>query len=1435
MLLKVKDTIEKVFLSRAKRYFYQENNKFFHLDTYDPSLLEAHLSGKLMLGVIPDVDDFSVYGCFDIDFKEGDIPDKEKILLAKKEIFNKLTADGYKPLIEISKSGIGYHIWLVFSDLVDRYLLQKYMSKVLASAGFGDKSKNGVIEIFPKGKKGGNGVWLPYYNTFSNNELEIKELKSVFVDINDSIDVNIFDSLSKIASHNFNLFKNNSINQILNIKELPPCFSKAKETWKKGYRDGLAVAISGIAKKELKWSKEDTFNFVNAIAINSNDEELKQRQVVVNKTFISEEVAGCSIMQGKNETITLPETFCSESCFIYQNKLKKQEEKKEKLNTHELALKLLESYKVYTESLDGDIWLYNSFTGLWTNNGNEILQNYLETSSFLEDKYKTTHYITNIMASVRRITIDLTGEGFPEANPMLIPFKNGVYNLETKYLEPYRPDMYLTSQLPWNYNPSANTTYIDVLIKGFTKNPKKLMELLACVLYRDYSKCQYIWFLKGSGANGKSLFMKLLRRFVGEKNVSAVSLEQLLDNRFMLSNLYNKWVNDGQELPVTTPIDKPNVLKSLTGDYIEADRKYKGTIRFKNNAKLIFYGNHLPKTLDTSKGFFRRVVVIDFPYAYDKLPKNDPRHRLVDLAFKKDQIEGLLVKVVETLSYLIGRDFKLDTSLDESWRDIAKQYEADSNPLRKFIDVYCVREQDEDYFIAKYEFRDAFNAWMTKTGMSNPYPRDNEFHYAMKDMGFEDAKKTFNTEAGPKRYNAWLGIRWKSSDELTDVIEGEEPPPLEIVVDEYLQDAEETIDDPLLLAAESNMKGEVLEMPKVSALLSSYEEVLSYVNEKEMFALDLETYSESGTTADNTSIFKNKIRVITVGDESTVHCLDVSKYSDEQIKELVSKFKDKKIVGHNLKMDLGTLAVKYGSDILPEEVYDTLIGSKIVHSIKGNPDDSNKLQDVLAEFLDVKMDKTEQTSNWGYKVTKLSERVKLQQLAASTPHYASYVKKQLEEVVELTDNQVMYAKKDVQYLIPLMKEQVRIINKNSTKKARDGHFSGTQDFITCTEMKFLINLILIVLAGIPVDVETLYDIERNTLLKYEKIKEQIKKEYGIDNPNSTQQVLARLKQDNAMVSVIDEETKLTKLVPIQNTSEETLLSTDHPLAKLLLELREALKLSGMIKGYTEVYEDKRLHPDFNQLVTTGRMSCSSPNVQQIPREIKKHFYKQEENKVLIKIDYPTIELRILASYLYEKYKDTQLVNNFKNEIDPHKATASALFKVPLEQVTAEQRQIAKPINFGFSYGMGISRFIESAKGYGINVTVNEATEFRNKFKEATPVLKTWHDEAANLTKQNDAVSVFTLGGRKLTAKSFSEILNFPIQGTGGDITKYAVNIFYDILKEYDLSGKINIINIVHDEIIVEADKDLKEVAESFLKQAMQISADYILKYFKTEV
>jgi len=364
------------------------------------------------------------------------------------------------------------------------------------------------------------------------------------------------------------------------------------------------------------------------------------------------------------------------------------------------------------------------------------------------------------------------------------------------------------------------------------------------------------------------------------------------------------------------------------------------------------------------------------------------------------------------------------------------------------------------------------------------------------------------------------------------------------------------------------------------------------------------------------------------------------------------------------------------------------------------------------------------------------------------------------------------------------------------------------------EMNFIPNLVRIENAGIPVNKEALEEILIKDIELYEELNMKFKNDYGDLNPNSPNQIIKYVK-DTYGITLLSS----TKDVLVQHS--------EIPLATDLIDYKHYKKESDLIQKY--ILEDV-LHPTFNQVeASSGRMSSSNPNVQQVPRSVKEIFYRPREGKVILKADYPAIELRIAAVYA----KDMEMIDAFKNGKDLHRKTASLLYKKSEEEITSEERQKAKCANFGLSYGSGVPAFIEKAKADGVFLTEDEANQIRKNFFKAYKGLKTWHSKTGQEFKKSGSIFVTTLFGRKILVDKYTLALNAPIQGTGADMLKDAVNRFY---KQLDLEGvPANIINIVHDEIVVEVDESYEEKGTRILKNAMESACNDILKEFKTNV
>lgn len=298
-----------------------------------------------------------------------------------------------------------------------------------------------------------------------------------------------------------------------------------------------------------------------------------------------------------------------------------------------------------------------------------------------------------------------------------------------------------------------------------------------------------------------------------------------------------------------------------------------------------------------------------------------------------------------------------------------------------------------------------------------------------------------------------------------------------------------------------------------------------------------------------------------------------------------------------------------------------------------------------------------------------------------------------------------------------------------------------------------------------------------------------------------------------------------------STDESVLLElTGYDIAKEILKYRELQKLKttyiDSMNRYVQ-YEGKRIHTIFNQAVTTtGRLSSSEPNLQNIPnrtdygRQLRKAFIA-DEGKIFISADYSQIDLRVLAHISGDKI----LIEAFNSGKDIHTATAMEVFNITnKEDVTKEMRMSAKSINFGIVYG--ISAFGLSKQ---LSITVGQAKEYINKYLTRYSGVKNWTNEIIEEAKRNGYVKTLTGRTRYIpevnsTNKqivSFGErmALNTPIQGTSADIIKIAMINVSKSIKEKGL--KSNILLQVHDDLLLEVPKEEENIVIKMLQYEME--------------
>ncbi len=356
--------------------------------------------------------------------------------------------------------------------------------------------------------------------------------------------------------------------------------------------------------------------------------------------------------------------------------------------------------------------------------------------------------------------------------------------------------------------------------------------------------------------------------------------------------------------------------------------------------------------------------------------------------------------------------------------------------------------------------------------------------------------------------------------------------------------------------------------------------------------------------------------------------------------------------------------------------------------------------------------------------------------------------------------------------------------------------------------------------GIAVNSDTLDSLEKEYTVELAKISDEIK-EYAGESVNiSSPKQIATL-----LFETLNLKHGKKNHSGGYSVDEEVLSQIDHPVATLILDYRRVAKLlSTYVTGLKAMIKDGRVHTEFNQTITTtGRLSSTNPNLQNIPvkgkdaKKIKSAFVASD-GAVLLSCDYSQIELRLLAHFS----GDEKLIDAFRRGDDIHTQTASKVFGVPAEAVTPELRKSAKAVNFGIVYG--ISDF-----GLAQNLSIPRymAKSYIDSYFDNYKTVKEYLDKNVSFAKQNGYVSTLLKRRRYLAdinAKNFNlaqqsarMAMNTPLQGSAADIVKLAmINI------EEKLSGyKSKMLLQIHDELLFEVSLDELEKVTKIVKEEME--------------
>lgn len=572
--------------------------------------------------------------------------------------------------------------------------------------------------------------------------------------------------------------------------------------------------------------------------------------------------------------------------------------------------------------------------------------------------------------------------------------------------------------------------------------------------------------------------------------------------------------------------------------------------------------------------------------------------------------------------------------------------------------------------------------------------------------------------------------------------------------------------------------------------VESLNDLVSRLNDAERISFDTETTSTDQMQADlvgiSLAIEQDRGYYIPIGHQADGNNQLPKEVSLEALRQPLEDPAIPKI-GHNIKYDYVVMA-RNGVRVQPL-TFDTMIAEWLINPISRNLG----LKNLAWVRLDIKMTEIEELIGKG----------KSQRSMAEVP------------IREAAD----YAGDDA--VVPLLlapQLQEEMDARQATSLFQE------------IEMPLVSVLAEMEMAGISLDLDYLKEMSAELSLSLGTIESKIFEAVGVEfNLNSPQQLSEALFDRLSLVP--PDRTQRTSS-GFYSTAAGTLeaMRGDHPVVDLVLEYRELSKLKNTYVDALPLQVNPitgRVHTSYNQAGSvTGRIASSDPNLQNIPirtelgRRVRQAFVAEPGN-VLLSVDYSQVELRVVA----HMSGDEAMLSAFRAEQDIHDATAAAIYNLPIEEVSKEQRNRAKGVNFGLIYGMspfGLSRYTD--------MTLAEAEDFVSAYFDQFPGVKKYLDGMK--TRAADQGYVETLLGRRryfpglktqsnynIRSREEREAINAPVQGTAADIMKIAMLNVSSALREKELRSRILL--QVHDELVLECPLEELNQTAALVSQIMQ--------------
>jgi P4 family phage/plasmid primase-like protien len=1016
---------------------------------------------------------------------------------------------------------------------------------------------------------------------------------------------------------------------------------------------------------------------------------------------------------------------------------------------------------------------------------------------------------------------------------------NGILNLGTAVLREHDPRFLSPAQIPVVFDPAAKCPAWDKFVSEvFPEDARELaFELAADLMTPTRSAQQAVLFL-GEGSNGKSTYLRALTSFIGSPNASGVSLHKLEADKFATSRLMGKLANICPDLP-STHLAETSVFKAITGgDDLHGEYKYRDSFEFRPYCRLVFSANHVPRSSDASHAFFRRWLVVPFDRTFEP-DEQVPRETLDARLSDPEELSGVLNKALEVLPRLKRQGFTESQSMRDAW----EEFKAMTDPVSVWLENNTISSPNA--MVPKARLWKAYNEHCDDEGRAGLSSK--AFSLALKRCrpNLDEAQRTVN---GKPKVQVWVGIGLKDPDDEPPE-EGESPSPgslgspgSTIVTSQRARDLEPDQDSKLTIV-QSSESSESSDFFTYVVTDDGVDEVVEHLR-PHLRDLPADTLVGFDLETGGLDPRHDEIRLLQIYANGRTFVLDAREVDARPVVETLVKVPG--LVAHNATFEFAFVFEKYSVEL--DNMLDTYLMARLASC--GDMSVDCSLGAVVERELGIRLDKEMQVSDWG---GELSER-QLEYAAMDARVLPDLYDKLLSRIAETEQQEVDLIEHKALPAVSRMTLAGLPVDKEAwdahaadVARRRDGlaEWMREQPWMperTPTPARWALQgpdcLAMLHAAGVEAKGTTTKELKDFTdnalvvaLLHYRKAKGEER-----DKARERLHELAPPKPPSpplpwnfgSPAQVLEISSRILGF-KVRDTSESSLLRyvNRHPFFRAMLRYRKFSKQASTYgsEWFKDAYAETtgRLYPNWHQIGTsTGRFSCSSPNVQNIPLEGPyRSFFRAPEGRTFVDVDYSQIEVRVYAKMLEER----ALLETFEKGGDVYTATAARLMRVSPSKVTKTQRQKSKAIVLGLLYGLSARGLPKYAfQNYGVEISPHEAEKLISRFFELYPNIARDHRKAARELDENSHVDRVTLTGRRrdgITVRN--EAINMPIQGTAADGLKAAMGRVYARLHETQVEDAY-IVGVFHDELLVECPEphaeEVREMVEAEMIRAM---------------